>query len=174
MNNIVNVEYQFTSATDHASIIIELSTEIEMKGIGTFKAPPFIQNNEEYSKMVIDRIIDAQMRCKTTSNKKEEMMTLIENRRNLQKIYNGIMENTKCYYYEPWVEKVKEDYAIALSVEPTMEEINDLPSDNRKGTELEMILMELKDLTITFTKNETKKGKMHLKDSLKTSLNQRK
>ena len=57
------------------------------------------------------------------------------------------------------VEKIKEDYAIALSVEPTMEEINDLPSDNRKGTELEMILMELKDLTINFTKNETKTRK---------------
>ena len=58
MNNIVNVEYQFTSATDHATIIIELSTEIELKGVGTFKAPPFIQNNEEYSKRVIDSAID--------------------------------------------------------------------------------------------------------------------
>ena len=65
MNNIVNVEYQFTSATDHATIIIELSTDIEMKGVGTFRAPPFIQNNKEYSKRVIDSAIDAQMRCKT-------------------------------------------------------------------------------------------------------------
>ena len=72
MDKVVNVEYQFTSATDHASIIIELSTEIEMKGIGTFKAPPNIQNNEVYSNMVMDRIIDAQMRCKTTSKKKRK------------------------------------------------------------------------------------------------------
>ena len=80
MNNIINVEYQFTSVTDHTSIIIELSTDIEMKVVGTFRAPPFIQNNEEYSKRVIDSAINAQMRCKTTSNKKEEMMTLIDNR----------------------------------------------------------------------------------------------
>ena len=72
MNNIVNVEYQFTSVTDHATIIIELSTEIEMTGVGTFKAPPFIQNNEEYSKRVIDSAIDAQMRCKTTSKKNDD------------------------------------------------------------------------------------------------------
>ena len=43
---------------------------------------------------------------------------------------------------------------IALSFEPTMEEINNLPSDCKKGTDLEMILMELKNLTIRFNKQE--------------------
>ena len=88
-------------------------------------------------------------------------MTLIDNRQTKQKIYDDLVENTKCYYHEPWVEKVKEDYAIALSIEPTMEEINNLPSDNKKGIELEMILMELKDLTINFTKKRQKLGRMH-------------
>ena len=37
-----------------------------------------------------------------------------------------------------------------------MEEINNLPSDCKKGTELEMVLMELKALTIKFNKKEKK------------------
>ena len=113
--------------------------------------------------MIQDCTIDAQMRCKTASYKKEAMITLINYRRTTQKIHDDLAENPQCGYPEPWKEKIKEEYAIALSLEPTMEEINDLPSDNKKGTELEMILMELNDLTINFTKREEKVRKDALK-----------
>ena len=51
INSIINVEYQFTAASDHASIILELGTDIERQGKGTFRAPPFIQNNKEQAKI---------------------------------------------------------------------------------------------------------------------------
>ena len=40
-----------------------------------------------------------------------------------------------------------EQYPITLSLEPTIEEINNLPAEVRKGTELEFVLMQQKDLT---------------------------
>ena len=80
-----------------------------------------------------------------------------------KQIFDDLVENPSIEYPESWKDKLKEEYAIALSLEPTMEEINNLPSDNKKGTELEMILMELKDLTINFTKKEEKVRKDALK-----------
>jgi hypothetical protein len=46
------------------------------------------------------------------------------------------------------LEDTKEQYVIALSLDPTMEEINNLPSEVDKGTELETVLMQLKVLTM--------------------------
>ena len=48
------------------------------------------------------------------------------------------------------LEEAKLMLALALSVEPTFEEINSLESEVSKGTELEIILMELKDITIRY------------------------
>ena len=104
INSIINVKYQYTAATDHASIILELGTDIERQGKGTFRAPPFIQNNREYSKMIQDCTIDAQMRCKTASYQKEAMITLINYRRTTQKIHDDLAENPWCGYPEPWRE----------------------------------------------------------------------
>ena len=53
-----------------------------------------------------------------------------------------------------------EQYAIALPVEPTMEELNTLPAEVRKGTKLEIVLIQLKDLTTIYVKkqNDIRKG----------------
>ena len=47
IDDIINVEYQYTAASDYASIILEIGTDIERQGTGTFRAPPFIQNDKE-------------------------------------------------------------------------------------------------------------------------------
>ena len=54
--------------------------------------------------------------------------------------------------YIDQVEEAKLKIALAMSVEPTFEGINSLESEVTKGTELEIILLELKDITIKYTK----------------------
>ena len=66
-------------------------------------------------------------------------------------------------------EQAKEQYAIALSLEPTMEDINNLPSEVNKGTELETVLMQLKVLTLEYCKKKNLIRKTTL-DQLTTSL----
>ena len=64
IDKISSCEHKFTTASDHASIIIEIDTNIERNGKGTFRAPPFIQNDPEYVKLAIDSIIDTQLGSK--------------------------------------------------------------------------------------------------------------
>ena len=47
-----------------------------------------------------------------------------------------------------------EQYPITLSLEPTIELINNLPAEARKGTELEFVLMQQKDLTNLYVKKQ--------------------
>ena len=42
IDSIINVNYQFTTDTDHASVIIDIGTEAKKHGKGTFRAPPYI------------------------------------------------------------------------------------------------------------------------------------
>ena len=54
--------------------------------------------------------------------------------------------------YIDQVEEAKLMLALAMFVEPTFKEINSLESEVTKSTELEIILLELKDITIRYTK----------------------
>ena len=45
IEKISNMEHKFTSASDHASIIIEIDTENKIGGKGTFRAPPIFKMN---------------------------------------------------------------------------------------------------------------------------------
>ena len=60
------------------------------------------------------------------------------------------------YSTEEKLEEAKEQYAIALSLEPTTEEINSLPSEVGKGTVLETILLQLRTLTLEYCKKKNK------------------
>ena len=67
IESVVNVNYQFTTASDHASVIIEIRTEAEEHDKGTFRATPYIQNDTKYQKLLKNCIIDAHIECKITS-----------------------------------------------------------------------------------------------------------
>ena len=56
--------------------------------------------------------------------------------------------------YQNLLYEAMEKYVIALSLEPTMEEINNLPAEVRKGTELETVLMQFKNLTTRYVKKQ--------------------
>ena len=106
-------------------------------------------------------IIESQLKCKKdinlanqyrdlhkTKNDKESKVELIETFKYTYSQIYGI--NT----YLDELNKAKEDLAIATSLEPTAEEINSMESGcEKKSTELEMILMELKQLTTRYAKD---------------------
>ena len=79
------MEHKFTSASDHASIIIEIDTENEIGGKGTFRAPPYIQNEPEYFKLAQETIIDAQLKCKIQNDHLNQIKQLINKRRTIQR-----------------------------------------------------------------------------------------
>ena len=57
--------------------------------------------------------------------------------------------------YFKQLELAEERYAIALSFEPTAEEINMIPHEvEKKSTELEITLMDLKVMTQKYTKGK--------------------
>ena len=57
--------------------------------------------------------------------------------------------------YLKQTETNKEKYAIALSLEPTAEEINEIPHElEKKSTELEITLMDLKVMTQKYTQGK--------------------
>ena len=65
---LINVQHQYTTSTDHASIIIEIGTEVQEYGKGTFRAPPNIQNDPIYAKLARQCIRDTLLDCKMPSN----------------------------------------------------------------------------------------------------------
>ena len=69
IDNIINVNYQYTTATDHASIIIEIGTEAEDHHKGTFRAPPYIKSDMRYHKMASEVIIDTILDNKVSMRK---------------------------------------------------------------------------------------------------------
>ena len=71
------------------------------------------------------------------------------------------------YLKEEELEKAKEKYALALSLEPTNEEINNLPSEVSKGTVLETILMQLRVLKLEYCKKKNKIKKTTIKQLTK-------
>ena len=75
---------------------------------------------------------------------------------NIENYHQYTIDYQGKYRYLDQVEESKVQLAIAMSLEPSEEEINFLESDVTKGTELEVILMELKDITIRY--NSVKKG----------------
>ena len=73
IDQISQVEHCITNASDHATISIEISTDIEKQGQCIFRAPPYIQNNPKYVKLadeVLQQGIDAlccrQSECNTS------------------------------------------------------------------------------------------------------------
>ena len=69
------------------------------------------------------------------------------------------------------LDKTREDLAISISLEPTAEEINIMESScEKKSTELEMIIMELKLLTTIYAKDIIFNRDKNLKDE-NTKLN---
>ena len=66
--------------------------------------------------------------------------------------------------YLAMLEEAKEQYALALSLEPTVEDIIYLPSEVKHGTELEVILMKLKVFTMEYLKKKNTIRKETLKE----------
>ena len=64
INKVSKVEHCFTNTSDHATISIEISTDIEKQGQGIFRAPPYIQNDCNYIKLAEDVILESQLKCK--------------------------------------------------------------------------------------------------------------
>ena len=68
-------------------------------------------------------------------------------------------------------EKSKEELAIAMPFEPTIDTIHELEFNVRKGTELEIILMDLKYITTKYNKERVKKKNDKL-SKINSELNQ--
>ena len=161
MDKIIRVEHQYTRSTDHCSIIIEIDTGEERNGKGTFRAPTNIHNDAKYIELARECMIEAQLRCKTDTEQKKLYISCIADRRNACKVVRNNELFTKTFKTIYGNKKHKEQafhdnlkYAIALSLEPTMDDINNMESNVRKGTELEMVLMELKQLTTRYAKDQ--------------------
>ena len=136
---------------------------MERQGQGIFRAPPYIQNDPKYVKLAEETIIESQLKCKKDDELINSYKLQIKNRRdNENKV--EILEKFKLtfsnmYGVNTYLEELnmaKEDLAISMSLEPTAEDINKMESScEKKSTELEMILMDLKLLTTKYAK-ETK------------------
>ena len=162
IESMINVNYQFTTATDHASIIIELRTEAEEHGKGTFRAPPYIQNDKIYHKLASRVIADTILENKVSDEKCEFFKRCLLTKRSSEEKYLQLLESEEqTEEYQARLQEAQEQYAIALSLEPTVEEISHLPTEVKKGTELEIVLMKLK----VFTLNTLRK-KVKLKEKL--------
>ena len=62
IDKISQVEHCFTNASDHATVSIEISTDMEKQGQGIFRAPPYIQNDPKYVKLAEEVITHMQKR----------------------------------------------------------------------------------------------------------------
>ena len=129
IESIINVNYQFTTASDHASVIIEIRTEAEEHGKGTFRAPPYIHNDKLYHKLasraIIDTILENKIANEESNFFKKCLISKISKEENyLQLLDNG--EQTE--EYQAKVQEAQVQYAIALSLEPSVEEISNLPT----------------------------------------------
>merc|ERR1712059_200771 len=161
INKVCKFEHCFTNASDHATISIEISTDIDKQGQGIFRASPYIQNDPKYVKLANDVIIESQLKCKKDINLANHYRDLVKSKNNkVSKV--ELIETFKYTYsqiygintYLDEINKANEDLAIATSLEPTAEEINLMETNcEKKSTALEMILMELKQLTTKYAKD---------------------
>ena len=153
----VDLEHKFTSASDHATIMLEVSTDIEIQGKGTFRAPPFIQNDPIYTKLAEECILNAQLKYKSNATKVAEYIKLVNDRKDTKQLVE-IPTYVNYYDISTYINRVEEANEILsywLSLEPTAGEINKMPNNvAKKGTELEMVLMELKTLTTNYAKTK--------------------
>ena len=155
---MINVNYQFTTASDHASVIIEIRTEAEEHGKGTFRAPPYIQNDKLYHKLASRVIIDTILENKVSNEECEFFKRCLVTKRSEEEKYLQLLDSEEqTDEYQARIQEAQEQYAIALSLEPSVEEISNLPTEVKKGTELEIVLMKLKVFTLEYLK---KKGKI--------------
>ena len=157
IDKLINANYKYTTATDHASIIIEIGTEAEEYGKGTFRAPPYIHNDKRYhkkaSEVIIDTILDNKVSNEESNFLKACLMTKRMTEENYYKLLN---KEEQTENYPAILHEAKEQYALALSLELTVEEISYLPSEVQKGTELEVVLMKIKVFTLEHIKNKIK------------------
>ena len=117
IDQTINVKYQYTSATDHASIIIEIETEAEAYGKGTFRAPPNIQNEKIYHQMAVEVIMDTILENKAVNNESIAFRKRQKARKELEKKYNQLKYITKEEQNDDYLansEELKLNYAIAL------------------------------------------------------------
>ena len=100
LENLINVNYQYTTASDHASIIIEIGTGAEEHGKGTFRAPPYIHNDKIYhkqaSEVIIDTILDNKVSSEDTKFLKECLLTKRATEENYYNLLNN-EEQTEVY-----------------------------------------------------------------------------
>ena len=87
IDSITNVNYQFTTATDHASIIIEIRTETEEHGKGTFRAPPYIKNDKIYHKLATQVIRDTILENKVSDEISNNFKGNLTTKRNTEEKY---------------------------------------------------------------------------------------
>ena len=52
MVNVVKLEHQVTLYTDNSTIVLEIETNVERQGMGTFRTPPGIENDIEYQSKI--------------------------------------------------------------------------------------------------------------------------
>ena len=172
INKVSKVKHCFTNASDHATISIEISTDIDKQGQGIFRAPPSIQNDCNYVKLAEDVILESQLKCKKDVKLANNYRNLTKTRKDKEskvEILNTFKYTFSKIYginaYLDEINKAKEDLAITVSLEPTAEEINSMESScEKKSTELEMILMELKQLTTKYSKNLKSKRDKKIKE----------
>ena len=145
-------------------MIIEIRTEAEEHGKGTFRAPPYIQNDKLYHKLASKVIIDTILENKVVNEVSEHFKNYLISKRCKEEEYLLLLESgEQTEEYQAKLQYAQEQYAIALSLEPTVEEISNLPAEVKRGTELEIVLMKLKVFTLEYLK---KKGKIE-RDTIK-------
>ena len=81
INKLSKVEQCFPNASDHATISIEISTDMERKGQEIFRAPPYIQNDPKYVNLAEEVIIEAQLKCKQNKDLANNYREVIKDRK---------------------------------------------------------------------------------------------
>ena len=145
---------------------------MKLEGKAPLGPPPYIQNEPEYFKLAQETIIDAQLKCKIQNEHLNHLKKLINTRRDIQREHEILKEFKPLLTqvlgineYLKQIEPNEEKYAIALSLEPTAEEINEIPHElEKKSTELEITLMDLKVMTQKYTKGKKIIQKHNLRD----------
>ena len=87
------------------------------------------------------------MECKSIPKGNDNLKELYASRKERRKFknkYEALKPNDRTLEQEIKYELATQEYAIKLSLEPSMDELNSLASEVKKGTELGTILMALK------------------------------
>ena len=64
MKQVVSFVHMTTKFSDHCTLILEIQTNTERKGLGTFRAPLGIENDIEYQSKIRTAIKTESLKCK--------------------------------------------------------------------------------------------------------------